>query len=100
MRKYLIKVESSSPDEDFMLGGAGGYDDIDMLTRLRWHGIIEDRCNDIAAIHLDHFPPPPEVQKPELVMKNYELMQSKIPEYKTKWQANVGREWGVLKPRP
>jgi len=92
MRRHMLAI--GGYDEEFLAGGAGGYDDIDMLTRLRNYGVKEERTEDIIAIHLDHFPPPPEVQKPELVRKNYERMVNRDPE---DWKVNRGKEWGVLR---
>jgi len=102
LKKHMINIQGY--EESFE--GAGGYDDIEMLTRLRYYGVKEVRTNEIIAIHLYHAPPPSYVQKPELVRKNYEKMQLKVKlldeklqegELKDEWKANQGKEWGILK---
>ncbi|RKY33189.1 MAG: hypothetical protein DRP74_00620 [Candidatus Omnitrophota bacterium] len=93
-KRHLLAI--GGYDEEFLDGGAGGYDDIDLLTRLRYYGIEEVRTNEIIAIHLYHEPPPSYARQPELVKKNYLKMQSRKP---NEWKVNVGRSWGVLKER-
>lgn len=110
LRKHIIAI--GGYDEDFMGADsnyghcASGYDDIDLLTRLRYYGIIEIRTDDILAIHLDHAPPPPYCYGPGLLIKNYDRMQAREKvmneklakgELINEWQANIGKNWGTLK---
>jgi len=103
-KKHLIAI--GGYDEEFLRGGAGGYDDIDLFTRLRHYGVKLVRTDKIIAIHLPHEAPPPETKDPKLVNKNYEKMVARdrlMNELEKKgikhdeWRVNKEKEWGQLK---
>ena len=92
MRRHMLAI--GGYDEGFIPDCASGYDDIDMLTRLRNYGVKEERTEGIVAIHLDHAPPPPYVQDEETKQKNFRRMQTREPD---KWEVNQGTQWGILR---
>src|SRR3990167_5450176 len=74
-------------DEDFP--GIWGWDDHDLLTRLRINGINQDRANDIEAIHQYHGALPPHIQgeasrvnEKHFTDKNLNIVEQEILEKK------------------
>lgn len=92
LKKDLINIRGY--DEGFLSGGAGGYDDVDLLTRFRWYGKLKG-SQEMIAIHLPHEAPPPEAKDPVIVNKNAERLKAKLI---MDWKTNMAEvEWGILK---
>lgn len=92
LKKHLVAI--GGYDEGFLDGGAGGYDDIDLLGRLSVYGLGEVKTEKFIAIHLPHDWPPAYARDPKVFTKNYERMTSRK---KGTWKVNIGKEWGVLR---
>jgi len=91
LKKDLIAI--GGYDEEFLSGGAGGYDDIDLISRFGHYGKVV-KTDKMVAIHLPHEGPPLEAKNPAIVNKNFNRMQSRSEK---EWKVNIGKKWGVLK---
>jgi len=99
LREDLVAV--GGYDEGFLNGGAGGYDDIDLFSRLSWYG-KEVILKGMRGIHLHHDAPPLGTKDPAIVYKNYNRMRERHKNWNETrdprfWKVNIGKEWGVLK---
>jgi len=78
-------------------GGAWGFDDIDLITRLRSFGVNSEQAK-LSVIHQWHDRPPQHIQ--DSWKPNEDIMKSKKNEdgsYKKECiVANQNKEWGVL----
>jgi len=85
-------------DEGFP--GVWGFDDIDMLTRMRIYGCNQIIDNDIEILHQFHTNTGHSLGAANGLVENDVYFQSKGLDHNSdNLVANVGREWGVVRSR-
>lgn len=98
-REWLLKL--GGWDEEFE--GAWGFDDIDLATRLRIHGINQHICPEMEAIHQWHPHLPPHLQGKAMFQNEAQMKAKKLNEVTDrndpKLVANKGHKWGIIKTR-
>jgi len=89
-RKYLMEIRGF----DERMRTMSGHDDSDFVARVRRHGIKVVTHPDLIPIHLHHVRPPSDrCMGSGLTNYNFHMENDR----KGIWQANAGKEWGVLK---
>lgn len=80
--------------------GVWGFDDIDMLTRMRLSGLNQTIENDIEILHQYHENTGHMLGSANGLVENDNYFKAKGLDFGTEnLVANVGRDWGVIKPR-
>ena len=98
-RKHLEAVNGWDEKMSFHKGGGGwGFDDIDLISRLRESGVGEHEAIGLSVIHMWHDRPPQHIQ--DSWMPNEKIMKAKHDEngaYRPETiKANQDEDWGVL----
>ncbi len=98
-RKHLMAVNGWDENMSFKNGGGGwGFEEIDMITRLRENKVNKHEAIGLSVVHMWHDRPPQHIQ--DSWKPNEAIMNSKKKEdgsyYEKFIKANVGKKWGVL----
>lgn len=94
-KEWLMEINGW--DEEFI---SWGFDDIDLLSRLRIKGYNQHIANELSAIHQWHSKLPPDVQSKACVYNEQRMIDKNLNNggiNNPHLIANQNKEWGVIK---